>query len=97
MARNDKILDKQDPKDQEEYKKLVGKAMQAKFKIEEGFLELAESIFTINKKKLYKTKYQTFSEFCEEELGFSRQTIYVYINPVMIIKRNQRKKSYLKK
>jgi len=89
MARNDKLLEKQDPRDTDEYEKLVSKAMLAKFKIETGFLELAESIFAINKKKLYKMRYRTFSEFCEEELGFSRQTIYVYISILKLITQYQ--------
>jgi hypothetical protein len=53
--------------------------------IENGFLELAESIYEISRKKLYKIKYKSFSEFCEEELGFSRQTIYVYISILKLI------------
>ena len=85
MARNDKVLDQPDSKDLKSFEKLVTKALQAKRKIEIGFLELAESIFDINKKKLYKVKYKTFSEFCEEELGFSRQTIYVYISILKLV------------
>lgn len=85
MARNDKILEKEDPRDLTQYDGLIKKAFQAKRKIETGFIELAESIFEINQKKLYKLKYKTFSEFCEEELGFSRQTIYVYISILKLI------------
>ncbi|MBN2652794.1 MAG: hypothetical protein JXR63_10465 [Spirochaetales bacterium] len=79
MGRNDKLLDRLDPKDLSHYDCLITKAFQAKRKIETGFIELAESILEINTKKLYKLKYKTFSEFCEEELGFSRQTIYISI------------------
>ncbi len=85
MGRNDKILDKDDPGDVTQYDALIKKAFQAKRKIETGFIELAESIFEINQKKLYKLKYKTFGEFCEEELGFSRQTIYVYISILRLI------------
>lgn len=85
MARNDKLLEKDDPNDLSQYDGLIKKAFQAKRKIETGFIELAESIFEINQKKLYKLKYKTFSEFCEEELGFSRQTIYVYISILKLI------------
>ncbi len=85
MARNDKLLDKDDPGDLTQYDGLIKKAFQAKRKIETGFIELAESIFEINQKKLYKLKYKTFGEFCEEELGFSRQTIYVYISILRLI------------
>lgn len=85
MARNDKVLDKPDRKDLKSFDTLVTKALQAKRKIETGFLELAESIFDINRQKLYKVKYKTFSEFCEEELGFSRQTIYVYISILKLV------------
>ena len=46
---------------------------------------MAESIFEINHKKLYKPKYKTFGAFCDEELGFSRQTIYVYISILKLI------------
>jgi hypothetical protein len=85
MARNDNLLEKEDPNDISQYDGLIKKAFQAKRKIETGFIELAESIFEINQKKLYKLKYKTFSEFCEEELGFSRQTIYVYISILKLI------------
>lgn len=85
MARNDNLLDKEDPNDISQYDGLINKAFQAKRKIETGFIELAESIFEINQKKLYKLKYNTFREFCEEELGFSRQTIYVYISILKLI------------
>jgi hypothetical protein len=85
MGRNDKILDKVDPGDVSQYDALIEKAFSAKRKIETGFIELAESIFEINQKKLYKLKYKTFGEFCEEELGFSRQTIYVYISILRLI------------
>ena len=60
MARNDKVLDKEDPNDISQYDGLINKAFQAKRKIETGFIELAESIFEINQKKLYKLKYNTF-------------------------------------
>lgn len=79
MARNDYILDKPDPKDQKLFDELIRKALLAKRTITIGFLELAESIFDIHRKRLYRLKYKTFSSFCEEELGFSRQTVYVYI------------------
>ena len=85
MSRNDEILNKPDSNDIKAYEKLVNKALIAKRKIETGFLELAESIFEINKTKLYKVKYRTFAEFCEEDLGFSRQTIYVYISILKLI------------
>jgi hypothetical protein len=85
MARNDKLLEKDDPKDISQYNRLIRKAFQAKRKIETGFIELAESIYEINQKKLYKLTYKSFSEFCEEELGFSRQTIYVYISILKLI------------
>ena len=80
MARNDGILQKPDPHDSRRYDELVNKAFVAKRKIESGFLELAESIAEISKTKLYRVKYRTFAEFCDEELGFSRQTIYVYLS-----------------
>lgn len=85
MARNDEIIDRPDSKDLKQYDDLVRKALQAKRKIETGFLELAESILDIHRKKLYRVKYKTFSEFCEEELGFSRQTVYVYIAILKIV------------
>lgn len=85
MARNDYILDKPDSKDVKEFDLLIRKALLAKRKIEDGFLELAESIYDIHKKKLYRLKYKTFSEFCEEELGFSRQTVYVYLSILKLI------------
>lgn len=86
MARNDKILDRIDPKDEQQYEDLIKKAFQAKRKIETGFIELAESIVEIHKRKLYKLKYKTFDAFCAEELGFSRQTIYVYISILKLIR-----------
>ena len=52
MARNDRILDRNDPKDERQYDEL---------------------------------KYKTFDTFCAEELGFSRQTIYVYISILKLI------------
>jgi hypothetical protein len=85
MARNDSILEKEDPGDIQHYQGLIQKAFMARRKIETGFIELAESIFEINHKKLYKLKYKTFSQFCEEELGFSRQTVYVYISILKLI------------
>ena len=85
MARNDKILDRVDPRDEQQYDDLLKKAFQAKRKIETGFIELAESILEIHKRKLYKLKYRTFDIFCSEELGFSRQTIYVYISILKLI------------
>ncbi|OHD61948.1 MAG: hypothetical protein A2014_09270 [Spirochaetes bacterium GWF1_49_6] len=85
MGRNDGVLDMPDSGDINEYNKLVSKALQARRKIETGFIELAESIYDIHKKKLYRIKYSTFREFCEEELGFSGQTIYVYISILKLI------------
>ncbi len=85
MARNDYIIEKPDSSDVKEFDSLIKKVLLAKRKIEDGFLELAESIFYINKKKLYKLHYKTFSEFCEEGLGFSRQTIYVYLGILKLI------------
>ena len=85
MARNDDLLNRQDSKDLRMYEGLVTKAIVAKRKIESGFIELAESIFEINKTKLYRVKYKTFAEFCDEELGFSRQTIYVYLSILKLI------------
>ncbi len=85
MSRNDHLLDKQDKNDLKEYDALIRKTLNAKRKIEDGFLDLAESIFEIHHKKIYKLKYKTFGEFCEEELGFSRQTIYVYISILKLI------------
>jgi hypothetical protein len=85
MARNDEIISKNDPGDVKAYDKLVNKALIAKRKIEIGFLDLAESIFELNKTKLYRVKYKTFAEFCDEELGFSRQTIYVYLSILKLI------------
>jgi hypothetical protein len=66
---------------------LVTKAFIAKRKIESGSLDLAESIAEISKTKLYRLKYKTFAEFCEEELGFSRQTIYVYLSILQLVSR----------
>ena len=85
MSRSDYLLDKPDKNDLKEFNNLIRKALLSKRKIEDGFLELAESMYEINQKKLYKLKYKTFSEFCEEELGFSRQTIYVYISILKLI------------
>jgi hypothetical protein len=87
MARNDGILQKPDPHDSRRYVELVNKAFVAKRKIESGFLELAESIAEISKTKLYRIKYRTFAEFCDEELGFSRQTIYVYLSILQLVTR----------
>ena len=64
---------------------MIHQAFQARRKIETGFIELAESIYEINRKRLYKLKYRSFSQFCEEELGFSRQTIYIYISILKLI------------
>ena len=86
VARNDKILDRIDPKDEQQYDDLLKRAFQAKRKIETGFIELAESILEIHKRKLYRLKYRTFNTFCTEELGFSRQTIYVYISILKLIR-----------
>lgn len=85
MSRSDELLNKPDSKDLVTYENLVTKAIVAKRKIETGFLELAESIVEINKTKLYRVKYKTFAEFCDVELGFSRQTIYVYISILKLI------------
>ena len=85
MGRNDDLLSKQDPRDLDQYQELVKRAFKAKRKIETGFIELAESILQIHSRKLYKLNYPTFSSFCEEELGFSRQTVYVYISILKLI------------
>lgn len=85
MARDDRLLAKGDERDEVEYRSLVKTAIKAKKKIETGFIELAESIVGIHKKKLYKVEYKTFGEFCDEVLGFSRQTIYVYISILKLI------------
>ena len=85
MGRNDGILEKPDINDLAEFDKLIRKALKSRRMIETGFIELAESIFDIHKKKLYRLKYSTFNEFCEEELGFSRQTVYVYISILKLI------------
>ncbi len=85
MSRNDELINKADPKDIESYDGLVRKALKAKIKIETGFFELAESIYEIHRTKLYRVKYKTFAEFCDEELGFSRQTIYVYISILKLV------------
>ena len=90
VARSDDLMNRPDRKDVSEYDGLVRKALQAKRKIETGFLELAESIFEINKTKLYRVRYRTFGEFCEEELGFSRQTIYVYLSILQLMARYDR-------
>ena len=86
-ARSDDLLNRPDRKDLSDYADLVRRALQAKRKIETGFLELAESIFEINRTKLYRVRYSTFGEFCEEELGFSRQTIYVYLSILQLMAR----------
>ncbi len=52
MARNDYLLDKHDPDDIRQYNALATKAFNARRKIETGFLELAESIFEIYRKKM---------------------------------------------
>ena len=49
MARNDKILERNDPRDERQYDELLKRAFQAKRKIETGFIELAESIFEIHR------------------------------------------------
>lgn len=85
MARDDKILERDDPHDTDQFQSLIRKALHAKRKIETGFIELAESILEIHTKRLYKLRYGTFGEFCEEELGFSRQTVYVYISILNLI------------
>ena len=86
VARNDNILDRSDPRDEKQYDDLIKKAFQAKRKIETGFIELAESILEIHKRKLYRLRYKTFDVFCSEELGFSRQTIYVYLSILKLIR-----------
>jgi len=86
VARNDNILDRIDPRDKQQYDNLIKKAFQAKRKIETGFIELAESIVEIHKRKLYRLRFKTFDMFCSEELGFSRQTIYIYISILKLIK-----------
>ena len=85
MARDDELLNKQDSKVIQAFDLLVNKALIAKRKIETGFLDLAESIFEVNKTRLYRVKYKIFAEFCEEELGFSRQTVYVYLSILKLI------------
>ena len=85
MARNDRLLAKGDERDAVAYRDLVKTAIKAKYKIETGFIELAESIVEIHSKRLYKVEYKTFGEFCDEVLGFSRQTIYVYISILRLI------------
>ncbi|MBN2422700.1 hypothetical protein JXB41_05705 [Candidatus Woesearchaeota archaeon] len=79
MARDDSLIEKQDPKDVKEYNNLLNEAIRSKREIEKNFITLAESILTIHKRKLYKIEFKTFEEFCTERLGFSRQTIYIYI------------------
>lgn len=90
VARSDELLNRPDRKDLTDYADLVRRALQAKRTIETGFLELAESIFELNKTKLYRVRYSTFGEFCEEELGFSRQTIYVYLSILQLMARYER-------
>ena len=80
MSRDDHLLDRPDPNDVRLYDSLVSKAFQAKRKIETGFLELAESLFEIHRNKLYKLHYKRFEDFCDVELGFSRQTVYVFLS-----------------
>lgn len=90
VARSDDLLNRPDKKDLSDYDGLVRRALQAKRTIETGFLELAESIFELNRTKLYRVRYATFGEFCEEELGFSRQTIYVYLSILQLMARYER-------
>jgi len=79
MAYCDDLLSRLDSTDIKVFEGLVTRAIIAKCKIESAFFELAESIFEISTTKLYKVKNKTFAEFCEEELGFSLQPIYIYI------------------
>ncbi len=85
MSRNDGILTKPDPKDVKEYNGLVTKALQSKRLIETNFIELAKSMYEINRKQLYKLKYKSFKEFCDEVLGFSKTTVYAYIAILKLI------------
>ena len=59
--------------------------MQIERKIETGFIELAESILNTHKKILYHIRYKTFEKFCNEELRFTKQTIYIYIGNLKLL------------
>ena len=86
MSRDDHLLDRPDPNDVKLYESLVSKAFQAKRKIETGFLELSESLFDIHRHKLYKLHYSRFEDFCDVELGFSRQTVYVFLSILRLVR-----------
>ena len=78
MARNDYLLDKPDSKDLKEFDSLIRKALLAKRKIEVGFLELAESIYDIHKKKLYRLSIKHLANFAKKYWDFQdKQFMYI--------------------
>lgn len=71
--------------EQDRYNELTFRALSAKRQIVQGFIDLAESIYEVHENKLYKKEFSTFKEYCEEKLGFSEKTIYVYLNILELI------------
>lgn len=55
--------------------------------IDEGlpkFLAVGEALYLIQQKKLYRTKYNTFAEYCEKRFGLSRQNAYMQIDAAKV-------------
>ncbi len=74
--------------DKEEFKKEFGIILQGMKKVAEGFLDIAESVSRIKEKKLYREiGFETFERFCNEILGLTRKTVYVYIRIAEITKK----------
>lgn len=48
-------------------------------KINQAFLDGAEALREMRDKKLYRHKYETFEEYCQEEHGWGRQRAYQLI------------------
>jgi hypothetical protein len=44
-----------------------------------AYVEVGKALQEIQKKKLYKGKYNTFEEYCEKRWGFSREAAYNYM------------------
>ena len=65
-------LSKQELDDFENYEAAVDEGLPK-------FLAVGEALYLIRQRKLYRTQYSTFAEYCEKRFGLSRQNAYLQI------------------
>lgn len=54
-----------------------------------SFIEVGEALLEIKQNKLYKEKYKTFSEYCEQRWGFSIRQSQRYISALKVVQNIQ--------